>query len=376
MFFDTKSVLLGILALATAPAVATAQAAFPFDIQRDANGTLTRIELPLRSSVLSEGEDVLAELRSSLREYQAQTAGVMALDADAPVPANEDDRKTVAQAKSFLKNDLDVNALSDKRLDKEFAKAKSKILTVKLFRLLAAPAKIDAFDREQEITEALKLILSQGGDALGLASPLFTVFEFLVDQYVESLESRREFYQNQLLVLLANDTKLFTEKEKSAIRSSIYYSRLDFYNLPARSKAKKAWATYGDDQLAKTLKPCKGFVSAGEKAWGACFKQQGDLVVNRLVNKVVLSKSASVAFDAKNPHRLGDFRILMMLTRLGVKLLPVPSLAKKPVYKWIDSQYVAQRKSEGFFYGYTSLRNQLDLSNWILDGSANPLIRN
>lgn len=378
MFFDTKTVQrigLALLAFVTIPAVAHAQHAFPFTIERDSKGTLTRIELPLRNSILSEDEDVLTELRLSVREYQSQSLSLSALEAQAPVPANADDRKTLEQAKAYLKKDFDANVLSDNRLDKEYAKAKTKILQVKLFRLLAAPSTPTAFDTEQDIAEAVKLILGQAGSVLGLASPAYNVFEFLVDQYIEALESRRAFYQNQLLVLLANDSALFTAKEKSAIRSSIFYSRLEFYDLPARSKARKAWATYGDDQLEKALKPCKGFAKAGDKVWGSCFKQDGNLIVNRMINKVTLSKEPSLAFDVKNPSRVQDFRILMLLARLGTKLLPVPSLAKKPVYYWIDSQFVEQRKSEGYVYAYATLRNQTDLANWILTGTANPIIR-
>jgi hypothetical protein len=65
----------------------------------------------------------------------------------------------------------------------------------------------------------------------------------------------------------------------------------------------------------------------------------------------------------------------MMLASLGLKLVPVPSLAKTPVEKWIDSQYVEQRKSEGYVFGYATMRNQTDLANSILTGTANPLIR-
>jgi hypothetical protein len=378
-----RKIGLALLAFVTVPSVAHAQHAFPFTIERDSKGTLTRIELPLRNSILSEGlsgdEDVLTELRLSVREYQsqsmAQSMSLSALEAQAPVPADADDRKTLEEAKAYLKKDFDANVLSDNRLDKEYAKAKTKILQVKLFRLLSAPSTPTAFDTEQNVAETIKLVLGEAGNVLGLASPAYSVFEFLVDQYVEALESRRAFFQNQLLVLLANDSTLFSAKEKSAIRSSIFYSRLEFYDLPARSKARKAWSTYGDDQLAKALKPCKGFAKTGDKTWGSCFKQDGNLIVNRMINKVTLSKDPSLAFDVKNPSRVQDFRVLMMLARLGVKLLPVPSLAKKPVYYWIDSQFVEQRKSEGYVYAYATLRNQTDLANWILTGTANPIIR-
>ncbi len=379
MFFDTKSVLkraslLSMLAVLAAP-VAKAQSTFPFTIVRDAKGTLTRIELPVRSSIMAEDQDVLAELRLAVPEYQAQSNGVMALEAGAPTPEKAEDRKTLDQAKAYLKNDFNATTLNDARLDKEYAKAKKKILEVKLFRLLAAPSQATAFDREQDIAEVVKALLGQAGSVLGVASPAFDVFDFLVTQYIEALESRREFFQNQLLVVLSNDSNLFTAKEKSAIRSSIFYSRLAFYNLPAREKARKSWATFGDSQLEKALKPCKDFVKAGDKSWGSCFKQDGTQILNRMVKKVVLSNSPSVAFDSKNPSKVQDSRILLLLARLGVKLLPVPSLAKKPVYTWIDSQYVEQRKTEGYVFGYANLRNQNDLADWILTGTANPMIR-
>jgi hypothetical protein len=379
MFSDKKSTqklgFIAMMAILTAPLAAHSQQAFPFSVERDSKGTLTRIELPMRTAMMSEEQDVLTELRLAVPEYQAQSNGIASLEAQAAVPADAKDRETLEKAKAFLKNDFNANVLSDVRLEQQYASAKTKILQVKLFRLLAAPSTPTAFDREQDITEALKLILGQAGSVLGIASPAFDVFEFLVSQYVEALESRREFFQNQLMVLVANDSNLFTAKEKSEIRSSAFYSRLAFYNLPARTKARKAWGTFGDAQLAKALKPCKNFASASDMTWGSCFKQSGNQILNRMVSKFIFSKSPSVAFDSKNPMHVRDSRILMMLASLGLKLVPVPSLAKTPVEKWIDSQYVEQRKSEGYVFGYATMRNQTDLANSILTGTANPLIR-
>ncbi len=378
MFFDTKSVLLAALVLSSLPVVAGAQSKFPFDVQRDASGTLTRIEIPIRSSALLDDEDVLTELKSSLKQYQdSSTVGVSAVSADAVTPKTDADRRLYQQAKDYLKNDLSMSTLSDPNLAKQYAQAKPQILKVKLFRLLAAPNTIDAFDRERAVTEVVQQIIGNAGSVLGLASPAFTVFTFLLDQYIESLESRRDFFQNQLMVLLANDTSLFTDKEKSLVRSSIFYSRLDFLdvNLKRRSNARKDWASFGDQQLAATLKPCIGFVGQGETGFGSCFKQTGDLFVNRMVKKNRLSASVSLAFDSKNPYRVRDFRALLMLADLGMRFIPGPAIAKKPLGIWLNSLFRNQRKSEGYFFGYTNLKNQPDLSNWILMNSANPIIR-
>lgn len=377
MFNDTKSVLAMILILAAVPA-ARAQAQFPFTVERDANGSLTRIELPVRQSIMDNDDDILGELKNSLREFQAtKSVGISAVTAEAITPQTADDRKLYEAAKEVLKNDLSMNTLSDSRLEREYASAKAKILNVKLYRLLAAPTAKNAFDKERAIVEVVQNVIGEAGSVLGIASPALTVFTFLVDQYVDALQSRRDFYQNQLLVLLANDQTMFTEKEKSAVRSSVFYSRLDFidFDLKQRDKARKAWATYGDDQLAKALKPCKGFAKAGETSFGACFKVNGDLYQNRMVKKSKLSGSVSLAFDASRPHRVRDFRALLMLARLGVDLVPGPGLAKKPFKMWIDSQYRKQRSSEGYFYGNALLKKQTSLGDDILMSSANPLIQ-
>jgi hypothetical protein len=381
MFFDTKSVLLAAFALVSIPFFAGAQSQpqskFPFDVQRDSSGTLTRIELPLRDSVLSIDDDALTQLRTSLKQYQdSSTVGVTSLSPDTIKPQTDNDQKLFEQAKTYLKNDLSMSTLSDPNLANQYALAKPQILKVKLFRLLAAPNTIDAFDRERAITEVTQQLIDNAGSILGVGSPALTVFTFLVDQYIESLESRRDFFQNQLLVLLANDHSLFTSKEKSLIRSSIFYSRLDFLaiDLHQRSNARKDWPNYGDNQLAATLKPCKGFVKQGENSFGSCFKQVGDLFVNRMVKKNKLSGSVSLAFDSKNPSRVRDFRALVMLANLGTRFVPGGTLVTKPLRIWLDGLYVNQRKSEGYFFGYTNLRNQTDLSNWILMNSANPII--
>ena len=162
---------------------------------------------------------------------------------------------------------------------------------IELFRLLAAPNSPAAFDRETIVAEIVKEILNNANRVLPISTPVSAVFSFLVDQYVDALESRREFFQNQLLVELAYDHSLFTDKEKDLIRSSVFYSRISIINLPARNKAQKVWATYGPAKLAEAVKPCAGFVGKNDKGFGQCFKVDGTQVVNRMVKKSLISKS-------------------------------------------------------------------------------------
>ena len=374
MFIDKKSLVAAALAFAI-PALAAAQANFPFTVQRDEQGAVTRISLPMRTSVMMDEADgdTLSELKASLKAYQSSTSIASAAD-DVVKPETKDDKKLYEDAKAILKSDISMQTLEDVRLEREFKAAKSKVFKIELFRLLAAPNAPTAFDREKIVTEAIKQIIGAARSALP-ATQVFDVVEFLISEYIEGLESRREFFQNQLLVELAYDETLFTEKEKSTIRSSIFDSRISFINIPAKNKARKAWSTYGDASLAKVMKPCQGFVGANETGFGQCFKISGTEIANRMVKKSIVSKSVSLAFDSKNPTKVRNHRAVLLLAKLGLTLLPVPGLAKKPFSMWINSQYVNQRKSEGFLYGHAVQKGLPDLADWVLVNSANPMIR-
>lgn len=374
MIYDKKSRILAALMLAlmlALPFASSAQSKFPFTVTRDASGTLSRIDLPSRTTILSGDEDTLTVLKRSLADLQANK--IESMGAAEMAPPNADDKKVYEQAKTFLKQDLSLSTLNDNRLETEYVSAKSKLLKIELFRLLAAPNMPSAFDRESIVADAISAILSQAGTVLG-ASPVYDVLHFLVEQYVEALESRRAFYQNQLLSLIANDPSLFADKEKDLIRSSIFYSRISVINIPARDKAKKAWATYGNTQLASLLKPCKDFVRKNEKGFGPCFKVSGTQIVNKMVKKALFTKSASLAFDSKNTTRVRDTRAALILAKLGLALLPVPGLAKKPVSVWLSSQYIEQRKSEGFLFENALWQGQDTLAHWVIVNSANPII--
>jgi hypothetical protein len=360
--------------MAAKPAFAKSE--FPFQVNRDSSGKLVSIEMS-KSMTLSAAseEDELKELRAALaaRAASPMMMNAVAAEIEEEAPLQEDERQTYEEAKEVLGEKLTSDAATDKRLDGEFAKAKDKVAKVKAWRLLAAPYQAEAFNTEKALEEVVKQSLSIAKEIFSLASPAFSVFEFLVDSHIENLVSRREFFQNALLVAIEQDTTQFTKAEKDAIRSSIFYSRLSLTDLSKRDKARKAWPTYGNVELQKLIAKCDGYVK-GKSAFGPCFKVDGQEIRNRLVSKNKLSKSASLAFDYSEPKRVRAKRQFLMITKLGLKLLPVPSLLKKPVKTWLNSQYITQRKTEGFLLGWTRQSNETRIGEWVIYGSANPLI--
>ncbi len=373
----SKSAALILFAALAVPNMSFAKTDFPFTVVRDSKGKLVSISLPKSVSLAAAGneEDELAELRSALDARWSSPMAFTAAEAeiDEHAPVDEKERETYEQAKAYLGQSLTKNAADDKRLDGEFDKAKSEVAKVPAWRLLAAPAKTDAFDTEKVLEQTIGRVVDVAQKVFPIDNPVFSVFEFLLDTHVENLKSRREFFQNQLLVAIEHDSKLFTAAEKSAIRSSIFYSRISMIKTETRSKARKAWSTYGDTQLKALLAKCNGFASA-KSAFGPCFRLEGQEVRNKLVNKNKLSKSPSLAFDYSEPTRMRSKRQFLITAKLGLKLLPVPGLFKTPVRYWLNSQYIDQRSSEGFMYGWTDVSNETRVGEWVLYGTTNPLI--
>lgn len=373
MFSQVSTLIL--VATLTIPAVSFAKSEFPFQVNRDSKGKLVSIELPKSMKLMSSGEDEdeLNELRSAIAAQSAERSLMksVATEIEEEAPIDKEERETYNQAKEEVGLGVASNAANDKRLDPEFSKAKSEVAKVKAWRLLAAPTQPGAFDTESAVADAVKYALD-GAKLIFDTTPVFSVFEFLVDTHIENLKSRREFYQNQLLIAIDQDTTLFTSAEKSAIRSSIFYSRLGFERTNTRESARKNWSAWGNSEYKKAMAVCNGFAPA-TSIFGACFKMDGQELRNRLVKKNRLSKSPSLAFDYSEPKRMRAKREFLYVTRLGLKLIPVPGLLKKPVSLWLTSQYIEQRRSEGYLMGFAYAKDP-KLAPWIIYGSANPLL--
>ncbi|MEK7357221.1 MAG: hypothetical protein AAB250_12280, partial [Bdellovibrionota bacterium] len=225
--------------------LASATQSFPFTIKRSTDGRIQRIEITNSSAFSEEGPDLLAELRKAHADFAAAAFAGQAEEFSGTELANDDERKAFEDAKLFLVHGLSKRDLEDPRLDEEFANARRKLDGLEVYRLLASPHEVGAFDRENATKQAIESVLDAAKLIFDL-SPAFKVFEFLVDQHLENLESRREFHQTRLLVLLDHSPQFFTDEERAAIRSSIHYSRIPILSSKERESARRIWTTFGD----------------------------------------------------------------------------------------------------------------------------------
>lgn len=339
----------------------------PIEVRRGPNGQIEHVLINHGKSPEKSASQFLNELRASLDQASKS------LHAPPPLSGFEklkrEDQETYLQAVQMLEQKDLRQHLYDSRVQAEFLKASSEFHKTPFFKLIAAPYNPTAFDEEQLIAEAIERAIDLAGQVLP-SSPLLSVFEFLVSEYFEALTSQREFYQNAFLYRLEHDES-FTAEEKSRIKSSIFYSRLDLWNLPARKKAQKAWLTFGDKELKSFQKKCK---TDSSTVLQSCFFMDKNVIRNRMYKSHTLARSQSRTFNYDSPSSAATERWFILAAKLGLKLLPAPGLAKTPVKGWLNSFYQKQRKSEGMIYAAAVARDQSNLAAWIRHNTVNPLI--
>lgn len=337
----------------------------PLQVNRNADGSVDTIVLVDQKSASGhEAQIFLDGIASGIDQVATYKGDAL----EGAKKLKKDEQKALEDARNFLSTKSNVSAADQKKMNEEFVKAVRTLNRQQLFHLIAAPNSPGAFDGETILVKVISEILNQAGKVLGV-SPAYSVFEFLVEEYMSALTVRREFFQNALLAHLDHVDSGYTAAEASAIRSSIFYSRLDLFNLPKRKKAVKAWTTFGDKETASWLKKCN---STAATYAHSCFTLVENKVRNIQVNKHLLTKSSSLAIDLAKPTSVGDTRWMFLALKLGLKLAPVPGLAKKPVSKFLSSLYSKQRRSEGMLYGELMLQNADDLANIVSGNNANP----
>ncbi len=358
-----KTLKLAIIATFFAMPVFAGQ--LPIQVNRNADGSVDTIVLVDQKAVDGQEAQVFLDGLTSGIDQVATYKG----DAfEGAKKLKKDEQQALEDAKAFLSSKSDIAPADRKKMNEEFVKAVRTLNHQQLFHVLASPGHPGAFDGEKILVEVVSQILGQAGKVLGV-SPAYSVFEFLVEEYMDALVARREFFQNAVLSQLDHADGGYSAADASGIRSSIFYSRLDLWNLPKRQKAVKAWATFGDNETAKWMKKCKTTSATYAQS---CFIQEGQKVRNIMVSKFKFSKKSSLAVDLTKPTSVGNTRWMILAVKLGVKLAPVPGLAKKPVNMFLNSLYAHQRRSEGLLYGELVLQNADDLANVVSGNNANP----
>lgn len=339
----------------------------PFTVNRTEQGSIDSIYINDNKMMVMEADAFIDSIKASTQKMNA--LGIHKWEGFEKLKKEEQDAYLDSQSMMYVESLASV--MDNNKLREEFAKAVRVLKSQKLFHLVASPNRPGDFDGENLLEELVGRLVDAAQNVLG-TNPIFNVFEFLVEEYFDALIARREFVQNIALVYLQGDQLGATDSEKALIRSSIFYSRIAFYNLIKRQKALKAWATYGNKEQSKWMKKCKNTKAT---VLQACFTHKDGRIYNLVDKKHILSRKPSVAFNYNNPKGVGDDRWMILAAKLALKLAPIPSLVTKPVEKWLESLYADQRRTEGLLYGSAYLAGENSLAAWVKRNTANPTLK-
>jgi hypothetical protein len=350
-----------------------------FKVERDDNGQMLAIKMKMFSSkfrlkpyfqqIATMVKEEIQSRRQKDVDYNAEVdAFIEQLSLEAKTA---DDQEAVAAIEESIRNlhNTNIEASMQKvfkgEVFKKFEKDLRDVLRNFSLSILANPNDGRFFYRRNVTYEVVRMALDFAKKKFSHI-PLLNIASFVIVEVHNMLLEQRLYHQNMLLHYLSNfsESELgMTKAEIDHIYSSIYESRIAATAYMESNMAVNNWDFYGTDKYFTMLRTVNNRIrrEAGTYVLAARYnfgflevKEEGKrLVKNALVNKHMLSRKMSTAWDYEKPKRIQRNRMLMQLGQLGIGFVPyVPSFIKNLAHQFLNSMYVEQRRWEGALFGY------------------------
>jgi hypothetical protein len=216
--------------------------------------------------------------------------------------------------------------------------------------------------------------------------PLLNTVSYVVVQVEKLITERRQFHQNMLLHYLENfkEEELgLTHDEVNLIWSSIYESRIQWYEFWESTKAKENWTKYGANQFyfnfrvaTTNLKDSQVLYTEVSDRANYAFQKvtfnNEKVIVNIVDNESMFQKRPAVAYNYDKPTQISRKRVVLQLAQLGLSFIPMASMIKDNVGNFIKSYYEKQKITEGALYGYFESNGDSVGTRLIKDQYLNP----
>lgn len=343
--------------------------------------------------VVKEGTQVKEiKIRKGLFELPAIKAYSL------PSPFAHYDRETIRQIEQLLPQDLhDVfkDAITNARdmnrdeIAKIVATALNQVenQVTQLSHIFSTIVVLD--DTEFFYRRALVNGLLEQGEGLlqdslpqGIANNVgFFVFNKVINWILE----RQQYYQNMILDNLENVELGFSPIEKQKILSSIYESRIKWYEVFRHRKAQEHWLDFGTESFLKQKqtadKNLNKYFASAESAerldYGfATITNKGERnIMHLLVPIGYLIDQPALAYNYENPKKVLIFRVTVEAARFGLVFVPpAASIPASLLSDYLSSLYVPQKRAEGALVGATWRTCDELLMNDLVRQSLNPIL--
>lgn len=216
--------------------------------------------------------------------------------------------------------------------------------------------------------------------------PMLNTASFIMVEVEKLITERRMFHQNMLLHYLEMfkpEELGLTKTEVDLIWSSIYESRIPWFNFLESDMAKSNWSKYGVNKFyqsfrmaSATLRDFQGTYSTLDERMNYSFQkvtQNGESVAINLFDKEgMFFNTPAVAYNFNRPTMVARKRVLLNLAQLGLSFVPLSAYLKDMATTFIKSFYEKQRLTEGALYGYLESSAQKEHQQRLFEQYMNP----
>lgn len=216
--------------------------------------------------------------------------------------------------------------------------------------------------------------------------PVLNTASYVLVEIEKMIRERRTFHQNMLLhyVEIYSPEQLgLTKEEVDHIFSSIYESRIAWFNIWESRAAKENWSLYGvnkfyaDFRLASNrLRNFRnGYSSLGQRlnfAFQEANVEGERVILNLFQNEAMFKNVPAIAYNYDRPNLIKRKRIALMVSDLGISFLTLPQFMKDIASTYLKSHYEQQRLTEGALFGHFESLNDLEMLREVQSQYLNP----
>ena len=357
-----------------------------FIFERDSSGVLVKVKVNRDNLKI---ETLIEEVKKDLTSLEKSTNKDARSYLDL-VDTSDWTQKDVESAEAVL------NKLKNNKTSRHFSDAKFKKVTLKFQKkifdrfnsnLLAAPSNPKYFYETEIIEQLTKLGLDIINSTV-LPSGIHDLAFYILKKAIDLDSQRRAFYQHALLYALENaggEGLGLSELESTYVLSSIYESRIKWYEVWKTRNARRHWGEFGLEQFAKSVDKANerwsehaalytGVGSAFNYAFIPVNYKGKSVVINTNNGASLLSGRPSVAMNNSEVDKLFVERVVLTLLEFAVEITPLPGIGQSALQKFLRSQYFSQVKTEGALWAHYLESNHSDLSGVVIRQTVNPFI--
>lgn len=216
--------------------------------------------------------------------------------------------------------------------------------------------------------------------------PMLNTASYVMVQVEKLITERRAFHQNMLLHYLEMfkpEELGLTKTEVDLIWSSIYESRIVWWNYFESDAARSTWAKYGINKFyqnfrlaSATLRDHSGTYSSLDERMNYAFQKvtlnNEKVAINLFDKEGMFFNTPAVAYNFDRPTVVARKRVLLNLAQLGLSFVPLSAYLKDTATNFIKSFYEKQRLTEGALFGYLESMGQKDHQEKLVEQYMNP----